>query len=702
MLDFMSRNHVYSWDGNKYRLLDDFGDFAIFIDIEKDDALPFRLTAEQVADIDDQQKIMGVEDPWRESVNRSYEAGHGYHAMRDSNLERIQGVIGGSKYWIKKHRAELIKVLVSMKVGAKSTIYRYLRRYWQRGQTPNALLPDYANCGGKGKQKTRGEKRLGRPIEYGSYDSSQSTPEMESVMETAIKYTIFSGKYTVDKKGKPKNVFRLDDAYLDFLARWCNGDVRKLENEKPSFDLFKAFFYQKFSPEARAKAKVGDKYFNANFRKLTSDVSANLVGPGYSYEIDATPFDAGLADKERFPLGRPTLYEVIDSNTSSCVGFLLTLTPPSYFNAMNAMTVAVRDKVELCREFGLEIEPSDWSMQGLPKAFFGDLGSDLRSKKITSVTVEHGSAMINSGASQPEKRGKGERSFGRVYAEISHLLPGLISQYLPKKHGGKYKPQQYTMLLEELNRIIARTVMVLNSKPMGVGKVDSDYPTKLDTSPNSKWKWGIAHRTGPLHSVDSEYFWYSLLERDKASVSRNYILTYKHLKFEIPNAPGLRERVYKNRQKLEVAIDQSDASAIYLVPKNGETEYIKCLLHVDYRRFEGLTWRDAILRDKESKHTNADAMHDHTLYALEQQLKNKDEVRIAIADKKAKSDNRTKNEELSKLGDKPTQRAESKVIYDAIKPESARNERNPSKNESQASVVMANTRLNEMFMDDED
>lgn len=702
MLDFMTRNHVYSWDGHKYRLLDDFGDFAIFINIEKDDALPFQLTVQQVENIDDQHQIINVEDPWRESVNRSYEVGHDYHAIRDSNLARIQGVIGGSKYWIKKQRAELIKVLVAMGVGAKSTIYRYLRRYWQRGQTPNALLPDYANCGGKGKKKTRREKRLGRPKEHGSYDSTQSTPEMESVMETAIKYTIFSGKYTVDKKGKPKNTNRIQDAYYDFLARWCNGDVRKLENEKPSFDLFKAFYYHKFSSEARAKAKFGEKHFNANVRKLTSAVSANLVGPGYSYEIDATPFDAGLADEERFPLGRPTLYEVIDSDTSSCVGFLLTLTPPSYFNAMNAMTVAVRDKVELCREFGLEIEPSDWSMQGLPKAFFGDLGSDLRSKKITSVSVEHGTAMINSGASQPEKRGKGERSFGRVYAEISHLLPGLISQYLPKKHGGKYKPDEYTMLLSELNRIIARTVMVLNSKTMGVGKVDADYPTNLDTSPNSKWKWGIAHRTGPLHSVDPEYFWYSLLERDKASVSRGYILTYKHLQFEIPDTPGLLERVYNNRQKMEVAIAQSDASAIYLVPKNGETKYIKCLLYVHYRRFEGLTWRDAELRYKEIQDTNNDAMHHHTLYALEQQLKNKEEVRAAIEDKKSKSANRTMSEELSKLGDKAAQRDESKAIYGAVKPESARNERNPSNNDSQTSVVMANTRLNEIFMDDED
>ncbi|MFP3454499.1 hypothetical protein R0K30_23140, partial [Bacillus sp. SIMBA_154] len=80
---------------HKHRLLDDFGDFAIFINIEKDDALPFQLTVQQVENIDDQHQIINVEDPWRESVNRSYEVGHDYHAIRASNLARIQGVIGG-------------------------------------------------------------------------------------------------------------------------------------------------------------------------------------------------------------------------------------------------------------------------------------------------------------------------------------------------------------------------------------------------------------------------------------------------------------------------------------------------------------------------------------------------------------------------------------------------------------------------------
>lgn len=48
----------------------------------------------------------------------------------------------------------------------EKTIYTYLRRYWQRGKTINALLPDYCNSGGRGKSKTAGEKKRGRPRKY--------------------------------------------------------------------------------------------------------------------------------------------------------------------------------------------------------------------------------------------------------------------------------------------------------------------------------------------------------------------------------------------------------------------------------------------------------------------------------------------------------------------------------------------------------
>jgi hypothetical protein len=47
---------------------------------------------------------------------------------------------------------------------SRASVLRYLRRFWERGQTIDALLPDYANSGAPGKTRaaTAGVKR-GRP-----------------------------------------------------------------------------------------------------------------------------------------------------------------------------------------------------------------------------------------------------------------------------------------------------------------------------------------------------------------------------------------------------------------------------------------------------------------------------------------------------------------------------------------------------------
>ncbi|MET0321808.1 MAG: hypothetical protein ABW069_13915, partial [Duganella sp.] len=70
-----------------------------------------------------------------------------------------------------RRRGQMIARATSLHQVSHPTIYRYLRRYWQRGQTPNALLPDYCNSGGKGKvrQSSAGVKR-GRPRKNGADD----------------------------------------------------------------------------------------------------------------------------------------------------------------------------------------------------------------------------------------------------------------------------------------------------------------------------------------------------------------------------------------------------------------------------------------------------------------------------------------------------------------------------------------------------
>lgn len=61
-------------------------------------------------------------------------------------------------------RAALVEACAREHGMSKASILRYLRRYWERGQTPDALWPDYVNSGAAGKVRmsSAGVKR-GRP-----------------------------------------------------------------------------------------------------------------------------------------------------------------------------------------------------------------------------------------------------------------------------------------------------------------------------------------------------------------------------------------------------------------------------------------------------------------------------------------------------------------------------------------------------------
>jgi transposase InsO family protein len=520
-------------------------------------------------------------------------------------------------------------------------------------------------------------------------------------MYSAIQCTILSGRYLIDKKGKSKNVHDINAAYTELLARYCQGNVEKLDSSKPSKATLKHYYNTKFTPERKAQAKYGERYFNANVRPLTSSVREWLVGSGYSYSIDSTPFDAGVAGEDRFPLARPVLYEVTDDYSSATVGFLLVLTPASYFNALNAMTVAISNKRELCIKYGLSIQHDEWPMEGLPKAFFGDLGSEFKTNKIEKLAEIHNVSMKNSGAGQPDKRSVGERSFGRVYNEIKHLIPGLVSQYIPKKAGGLYKPENYTLFLDELNKVLVLAVLSLNSKPLNGWDGDEDFPADLSTTPNNIWRWSIAHRTGPLARVDKDYFWFSMLPREDATVSKNNILTLDNIKFNCPNTTGLRVKSYNNRQKMTVVRDPSDASAIFLVPPDGESEYVRCELTPHYRRFKGLPWKDAKEAYEQRQYANANGQHDYEKLRVNVRQDTLNIVEEAEREREESIGNLTKSDQLAHLGDKSKQRENSQQIYGAIKPVPPLSKKDKlTEFELDKSPVIDSRTIN--FMEDED
>jgi hypothetical protein len=66
--------------------------------------------------------------------------------------------------YLPRQRAALLSAYSRAHGISVASLMRYLRRYWERGQTIDALLPDYANSGARGKTRaaSAGVKR-GRP-----------------------------------------------------------------------------------------------------------------------------------------------------------------------------------------------------------------------------------------------------------------------------------------------------------------------------------------------------------------------------------------------------------------------------------------------------------------------------------------------------------------------------------------------------------
>jgi hypothetical protein len=88
------------------------------------------------------------------------------------------------------------------------SIYRYLRRYWQRGQHPNALLPDYKNSGAPGKtREARAEVKRGRPRKGEGHPGMNADEDVRSRFRDAV------ARYTATHKA-----FSRRGAYRQMIA----------------------------------------------------------------------------------------------------------------------------------------------------------------------------------------------------------------------------------------------------------------------------------------------------------------------------------------------------------------------------------------------------------------------------------------------------------------------------------------------------
>ncbi|MES2321536.1 MAG: hypothetical protein V4633_04680 [Pseudomonadota bacterium] len=84
-------------------------------------------------------------------------------------------------------RGQLVTRLSELHGVSYPSVYRYLRRFWERGQTINALLPDYGNSGAPGKtRRANADIKRGRPRKSGAHPGLNADPAIRGTFRTAV------------------------------------------------------------------------------------------------------------------------------------------------------------------------------------------------------------------------------------------------------------------------------------------------------------------------------------------------------------------------------------------------------------------------------------------------------------------------------------------------------------------------------------
>jgi len=119
-------------------------------------------------DVLGQRARLLLQDPWAAPPPPPL-VPHKYRAMQARAWDIVSALqLQAPALYQPRERAAMVARCAEEHGVSRPSVLRYLRRFWERGQTADALLPDYGNSGARGKTRgaNEGVKR-GRPRKAG-------------------------------------------------------------------------------------------------------------------------------------------------------------------------------------------------------------------------------------------------------------------------------------------------------------------------------------------------------------------------------------------------------------------------------------------------------------------------------------------------------------------------------------------------------
>jgi hypothetical protein len=338
---FLAVNQLpaFTEDGHTERVLwfdaEDAG--YVCIDIHVEHANPiYRRHVELISLMEERAVQPRVDDPFLMAVSDD-RLSPAQRATRDRSYARIAPLLDRQpEIFELRKRGQIIAEAVASRGESRHSLLRLLRRYWRRGMSPNALLPDYANSGAPGRERAATGKPRGRPPKNAK-PSANVTPERRQVFKAAV--TKYYGM---------NPIFELTECYhvmlrAHFSDLAVNPDTGQqewiLRPDAPSWWQFRYWYHKDNDIFELKRRRVSPRVYDKDMRALTGTATGETIGPGSRYLIDATIADIYLVSRY-FPdkiVGRPVVYVVIDVFSRMITGLHVGFEGPSWIGAMQAL-----------------------------------------------------------------------------------------------------------------------------------------------------------------------------------------------------------------------------------------------------------------------------------------------------------------------------------------------------------------------------
>lgn len=582
--------------------LDRAADRVYAIRIDRSDVLPeVRKLSEIEAGLADKSIRVLTVDPYAYLQKPEEGIAAKHRRRRDAAWSIIEPIVNAPDHAALNSdtRGPLISAAVGKAAGRKRHLYRYLRRYWQGGMTPNALLPLFHLCGAPGKGRKAGNAKRGRPRllakRNGTLAGINIGPNEAELLRKG--FQMFYAKAPDD------GGLTLRAAYERTLAKFFKRGFEYEQGvpvpvlppyeELPSFRQFLYWSRDRADLKDTLIRRQGERRFNLKSRAVLGDATLQAFGPGSQLQIDSTPTDVWLVsslDRSR-RLGRPNMYLVLDTFSHLIVGFYIGLDNPSFFSAGLALENATVDKVAFCAQFGIDIAREEWPNCGLPEEILADRG-ELKGHAASNLVQSLNIRISNTAPFRADFKPIVERTIRSIHDVLTHQLPGAILK--PKERGERDYRMGAALTLKELRILMIRAILEENGRRIEGYRLQKDMIADgVQPRPIDLWIWGVQNRTGHLRSIDPAILRANLLPSDKATVTHRGI-RFCGLYYSCERA--IHERWYERARatkswQVDATYDPRIVDMIYLrLPGSGSVEPCQ-LLEAD-QRFKGVSWAD--------------------------------------------------------------------------------------------------------------